>query len=141
MKRLLLTAYCLLLTASALAEKVKLTRAQASELFVALSRIEAGLAPANAIAAADNLNELRPNVEAFDKGKLAAQRAARALDKAEDREARTQALLDQLEAKAAEADTFELARLDLTPDEITAAKIAPRDLAVIRQHLRPKPKP
>lgn len=135
----LITITLLLVSAVVLhAEKMKLTRTQASDLYVALSRLEAGLAPANAITVADNINELRPIVEALDKGKLAAQRQARALPSTDDRDVRVQTIVDTLEVKAAEIETIDLARVDLTPDEIATAKVAPRDLAIIRQFLRLK---
>lgn len=131
--------FLLLVSAVSLhAEKMKLSRVQASELFVALSKIENGLAPGNAVTAADNINELRPVVEALDKGKLAAQRQVNALPASEDRQVKAQAIVDSLEVKALEVETLDLTRIDLTPDEIAAAKIPPRDLAVIRQHLKPK---
>lgn len=130
----------LLATGAAHAAPVELTRQQSSDLYVVLTRLEAGLAPANAITAADNLNTLRPAVEALDKGKLAAQRQLRALLTDEARETKSQLVLDSLETKAAEVLTLDLAALDLTPEEITAAKIVPRDLATLRQFLRPAKK-
>lgn len=135
---LTLCASLFALCGSASAEPMQLTRNQASELFVALAKLEPGLNAANAITAADNLTELRPVIEAFDKGKLAAQRQIRALPKTEDLEAKAQAIIDALDAKGAESVKLDLARLDLTPDEITAAKIPPAQLAIIRQHLKPK---
>lgn len=140
MKFLLTLAAVALAATLASAEPIKLTRAQASELYLALTRLEPGLSPTNAISAADNLNELRPSVESLDKGKLAAQRALRRLADAPDRETKAEALADSLDAKAAEEITLNLAPFDLTQDEITAAKVAPRDLATLRRHLRPAKK-
>lgn len=135
----LLLAPCALLQAAA----VKLTRAQASELYVALVTAEAGFAPANSIAAADNLNTLRPVVEALDKGKLSAQRAARRLAKEQpaDIEERTEALMAELEAQADVELTLDLTPLALTDEELTAAKLKPAQLATIRRWLKPAAKP
>lgn len=137
----LLTLACALLSSLAAAPQ-KLTRTQASELFLALTSAEAGLAPANTIAAADNLLALRPHVEALDKGKAAYQRAARVIVKAApaDAEAQVIALQDQLEAKANEQVAIELVPLNLSDEELTAAKIKPAALAIIRQWLKPAPK-
>lgn len=142
MKSLFLICSLLLAPCSLLAEKVTLSRAQASELYVALASAEAGFAPANTIAAADNLNTLRPHVEALDKGKQSYQRSVRALLKAQpaDAELQVEKLNAQLEAKADEELKLDLAPLTLTDDELTAAKVKPAQLAIIRQHLLPKKK-
>lgn len=124
------------------AESVKLSRAQASELYLALANAEPGFAPANTIAAADNLNALRPHVEALDKGKLAYIRAVRALQKAApaDAEQQVDKLQAQLEAKTDEEIKVELAPLNLTDDELTGAKVKPAVLAQLRQWLLPRKK-
>lgn len=143
MKLRILSVLCLLssvLCVSAAAETIALARQQASDLYAALSRLEPGLNAANAITAADNLIELRPTVEALDKGKVAAQRQIRVLPKSDDQEAKAQAIVDVLEARGAEPVKLDLTRLDLTPEEITAAKIPPAQLAIIRQWLKPKAK-
>jgi hypothetical protein len=116
---------------------VTLTRAQASDLFVALASAEPGLAPANTIAAADNINTLRPPVEALDKAKQSYQRALRALAKAQpaDIEAQVDKLNAELEAAADKELKLDLAPLSLTDDELTAAKVKPAILAVIRRWL------
>ncbi|HEX2860692.1 MAG TPA: hypothetical protein VHN79_03590 [Lacunisphaera sp.] len=117
------------------AGSVALTRAQASELYMALASAEAGFAPANTVAAADNLNALRPHVEALDKGKQAFQRAVRRLATAPDAEARAEQLVIELEAKADEVITLDLTPLALSDDELTASKLKPATLAVIRRWL------
>jgi hypothetical protein len=145
----LLSLFALLtLVAPLSAGTVAITRAQASELYVALASAEAGLAPANVVAAADNLNALRPHVEALDKGKQAFQRAVRRLAAAPDAEARAEQLVAELEAKADEQISIELVPLTLSDDELAAAKLKPATLAVIRRWLlapkksqTPEPKP
>jgi hypothetical protein len=139
--RRLSSVLCLaVLCVSAAAETIALSRQQASDLYAALSRLEPGLNAANAITAADNLIELRPTVEALDKGKVAAQRQIRALPKTDDLQAKAEAIVDVLEARGAEVVKLDLTRIDITADEITAAKIPPGQLAIIRQWLRPKAK-
>ena len=137
LKSILLLLALLASRSALLADPVKLSRADASDLFVALSTIGEGMLPANTIAAADNVNALRPHVESFDKGKIAYQRAVRALakSKADDVDLQADRLTAELEAKAAELVTVDLAPLALTDEEITAAKIKPANLAVIRRWL------
>jgi hypothetical protein len=122
---------------------LKLTRVEASELYVALSSADAGLAPGNAIAAADNINTLRPLVEALDKGKVAYQRAAQKLAKAvpPDFEAQIEKLTAELEAKAGESFALKLSSMALTDEEITATKLKPATLAVLRRWLLAPPAP
>lgn len=131
------------LVSAVLAEDVTLTRVQAVELFVALSTAESGFAPANTIAAADNLNALRPNAEAFDKGKQAYQRAVRALARANPADAQEQAerLAAEVEAKGEEKIAVALVPLNLSDDEIASAKMKPATLAVIRRWLKPATTP
>lgn len=140
---LLLLAALLPLFARAAALDVNLTRVEASELYVALSSAGEGLAPGNAIAAADNINALRPLVEALDKGKVAYQRAAQKLAKAvpPDFEAQIEKLTAELQAKADETFPLKLSSVALTDDEITATKIKPATLAVMRRWLMPPPAP
>lgn len=133
-----------LLALSASAEPIKLTRGQASDLFVALATLDAGMNPANAVSAADDINALRPTVEALDKGKVAFQRSARSLAKSQapDADEKAQALADDLALKADEPVTLELTTFLLSDEEITATKIKPSTLAVIRRWLlKPSAKP
>jgi len=139
--RIILLAAILPLCARSAEISLNLTRVEASELYVALSSAGEGLAPANAIAAADNINTLRPLVEALDKGKVAYQRAAQKLAKAvpPDFEAQIEKLTTELEAKAAEPCAVKLSALALTDEEITATKLKPATLAVLRRWLLPPP--
>jgi hypothetical protein len=141
MKKILLLS-ALLIGAALHAEDVTLTRAQASELYLALATAEAGFAPANTVAAADNINALRPHVEALDKGKTAYQRAVRALVRAQPAEAEAHAerLALELEAKADEAISVALVPLNLTDEELTAAKVKPASLSILRRWLKPAAK-
>lgn len=140
MKSTRLTILCLLSSALCAAEPTQLTRNQASELYLALAQIEPGLSAANAVTAADNINALRPHVEALDKGKMAAQRQVRALPNNAERETAALAISDALEAKGEEAVEIQLTRFDIQPDEVTAAKIRPLYLATLRHYLRPEKK-
>lgn len=119
------------------ADKVTLSRTAASELYAALASTEAGLSPSNTVIAADNLNALRPQVEALDKGKSAYQRAFRLLAKSNssDVDGKAQSLADDIEAKASEEVDFNLTPMAFSDDEITNAKIKPAALAAIRRHL------
>lgn len=140
-KHIILAGLALLsLGASLCAEPVKLSRASASELYVSLSSADSGLSPANTVAAADNINALRPQVEALDKGRTAYQKALRGLSKTNgvDLDLKAQLLADDLEAKANEESTFELYPINLTDDEIAAAKLKPAVLAVLRRLLPKK---
>jgi hypothetical protein len=141
--RSIILAALLPLSASAAALDVNLTRVEASELYVALSSAGEGLAPANAIAAADNINTLRPLVESLDKGKVAYQRAAQKLSKAvpPDFEAQIEKLTAELEAKAGESFALKLSSVALSDEEITAAKLKPATLAVVRRWLMPPTPP
>jgi hypothetical protein len=120
------------------AEPVELSRQQASDLFVALSRIDAGLSADNVVVAADNLNVLKPIVDGLDRGKLRAQRDMDLLPASEDRAAKAWAIRDSIEAKGDERVTIELTRLDVSADELKAAKVKPADLAPLRQFLKKK---
>jgi len=138
---LLLAAGLFALAFSARAETVKLTRSDAAELYIAIASTEAGLSPANTVAAADNLNALRPYVEALDKGRAAAQRAARKLGLAKpvpaDLEDQIQRLSDDLEAKVMKEEiSVDLAPIALSDDEIKEAKIKPTVLAQFRRWLK-----
>lgn len=137
------TLFCILaagaLLATALkAEPIKLTRQQASDLFVALNRVEPGFSAENVVVAADNMNALRPFVEALDRGKVRAQREMDSLPPSEDRAVKGWEIRERIEAKGDEEITVELTRLEPTLEEVKAAKIAPRDIAPLRQFLRKK---
>jgi len=119
------------------ADPIDLTRQQASDLFVALQRIDPGLSPDNVVVAADNITALKPIVEALDKGKVRAQREMDALS-GEDRAAKAWAIRDKIEAKGDEVVKIDLTRMEITADEIKAAKVRPADLAPLRQFLKKK---
>lgn len=117
-------------------EPIELTRQQASDLFIALNRIEPGLSADNVVIAADNINVLKPVVEALDKGKVRAQRDMAAIVAGDD--AKAWAIRDKIEAKCDEKVTVDLVRIDISSDEIKAAKVRAADLAPIRQFLKKK---
>lgn len=124
-------------------KETRMTRGEASELYVALGKIEAGLTPANTVTAADNMTALHSTVAALDKGKNAWQRAVREVQRqfrgkklGEDE---GDALIDKLgadlEAKQDETVGVNLIPMKFADSEITEAKIAPATLAVIRRLL------
>jgi hypothetical protein len=137
MKRTLQFLSLLAFSATLYAEPVTLTNFEAQKLYIALNGIEAGLTAANTTLVADNLNALLPKVQAYEKGNAAAQKKFKitAATKADDAAAET--FSAEVEANAAAQITIDLSRLSLSDDEITAAKIKPGTLAIIRQHLRP----
>lgn len=120
------------------AEPIELTRQQASDLFVALNRIESGLSAENVVVAADNINALKPLVEALDRGKVRAQRDMDMLPPSDDRAAKGWAIRDMLETKCDEKIVVDITRMDVSADEIKAAKVKPVDLAPLRQFLKKK---
>lgn len=119
-------------------EPIEVTRQQASDLLVSLMRIEAGLSPENVVIGADNINALRPFVEALDKGKVRAQRDIDALPKGDDQLPKAWAIRERIEAKGDEVVKVDLTRMDVSPDEIKAAHVKMADLAPLRQFLKPK---
>lgn len=120
------------------AEAVEITRQQASDLFVALTRIEPGLSAENVVIGADNITALKPIVESLDKGKVRAQRDMDTLPPSDDRATKAWAIRDKIEAKSEEKVAVDLTRMEISGDEIKAAKIRPADLAPIRQSLMKK---
>lgn len=121
-----------------IAEPIEMTRQQASDLLVALTRIESGINADNVVTAADDMNALRPFVDALDRGKVRAQREMDTLPPSDDRAAKQWAIRDKIESKGDEKITVGLTRFEISTDEIKSAKIPPRDLAPIRLLLRTK---
>jgi hypothetical protein len=125
---------------------IELTREDATELFIALNTAEAGFTPANVVAAADNLNTLKPCVSALDKGKNAFMRETRRVNREVahiklsriDADEKLQQLADDLAVKGDEVVKLELLSIELTPDEVAASKIKPAAVAILRRWLLPK---
>jgi hypothetical protein len=136
----LLVLSCLALSASFVrAEPIKLANRQADELLGALSSIESGLTAVNTTLVADNIIELRPKVEAFAKGNAAAQKRFNITATTKNDTDDAGKFLAEIEANRDREITVDLQRLTLSDEEITAAKIRPSVLAVIRQFLKPVP--
>lgn len=122
---------------------LKFTREEASELFASLAATEPGFSPANAVAAADNLNLLHPFVSALDKGKTAFHRETRRIEKdvrynlisRHVADERLEKLADELIAKTEEEVELKLHPLKLSDEELSSAKIKPANLAVLRRRL------
>lgn len=130
-----------ILTVAALrAAPQKLTRGEAVELYGALNSIAPGLNPANVSTAADDITALYPVAKAFDLARDAKQRVIKSLAKDPDRDAKAQAVLDELLAVQNSEITVELTAFTISDDELTAAKPAPATLAVIRRLLHAPPK-
>lgn len=141
MIKLLRSLSCLVLLAAAChAEPVTLSNFDAQRLYIALNSIEAGLTAANTTILADDIGILLPKVQAFEKGNTAAQKrhkvntATRADDPAAER------YLAEVQANADQEITVDLTRVNFSEEEITAAKIKPATLAIIRQWLKPAAK-
>jgi hypothetical protein len=129
---------------AASAAEQKVSKKEAYELYVALSAVD-GVDADNTVKAADNLLALRPVIESYEarikaleraayKAKLAARKDPKLLETLEER------LLDyteQIEAEAAAPVAVTLQGITLKPDEITAAKLRPAHLAILRR-LEPK---
>lgn len=148
--RIILLAICTSLFAlcpAATAAEQKVSKKEAYELYVALSAVD-GVDADNTVKAADNLLALRPHIEAYEarikaleraayKAKLAARKDPKLLETLEER------LLEYEEQKEKEHDTpvtLGLQEITLKPDEITAAKLRPAHLAILRR-LEPKKDP
>lgn len=123
------------------AESMKLTNHQADELLGSLLSLESGLTAVNTTLAADNINELRPKVEAYAKGTQAAQKryAAAVAKAAKDDTGPMTAFQEETDANYHNEITVDLSRFELSNDEITAAKIKPGILSVLRLYLKPNP--
>lgn len=138
MKNTLSTIFFACMALTLHAESVTLTREQAFRLHAALESIGPGLNPANAVIAADNITALAGTADSVRKGSLALQRAQARLPDTPSRQDQAIKLAEEFDAKAEEIAQFDLTRLDLSSEEIREAKVAPAQLAVIRQFLRKK---
>lgn len=119
------------------AEPTKMSRGEASELYSALASAEAGLTATHALAAADAIIVLRPHVEMLDKARIATQRNLQNLSASDPELAfKSQRLLQEFEQITAQEITVHLEAIDLTPEEITAAKLRPIHIAPIRRFMR-----
>jgi hypothetical protein len=127
------------------ASAITINRNQASAIYGALAgsrpdgqpNIGPGLSLTNVVAAADDINLLTPVVTAYDKAKLAAQHKIQLLPKSEDRDAKAQAILDDLNAIGATEITIDLEPLSLTPQEAVDCKMTPATLSCIYLYLKP----
>jgi hypothetical protein len=117
------------------AEPCKVSNLQAQQLYAALNSIDAGLTAANTTLVADDINALLPKVDAFEKGNAAAQKKYQVTSTTKADDPSAEKYLEEVQANADAQITIDLARLKLSDDEITAAKIRPSVLAVIRKWL------
>lgn len=126
------------------AESVKITNRQADELLATLISIEDGLSVVNTTLVADNINELRPKVDAYSKGNVVAQRKhkiAFGVTKNDDPE--FLAYLDDIQQNQDAIITVDLARITISDEEIGALKVRPGStkpgvLSILRLYLKPK---
>jgi len=137
MKKIVLLLALCVFTVAAKAEPIKLTNTQADQLLAALLSIDAGLTASNTTIAADDINSLKPKVEAYGKGQQAAQKRHKLDAKMTVLDPEFVAYQAEAEANQNNEITVELTRFKLTDDEITASKIKPATLAVLRQYLLP----
>lgn len=126
-------------TASAFAVPVTMTRQEASTLHAALSSVQAGLSPVATMAAADDINALVNIAQTLQKGQIAAQRLQLLVPAGPDQLAKQLEIGKSIEDAADKPVTIELTLIDVTPEEIKDAKIAPIALSVIRRFLAPPP--
>ena len=137
-------ALFLLLAAAALlrADPVEISNQDAQKLWVALNQIPEGFTVANAMIAADDATALLPKVQAYERAMSARMRALKVTQAMLDRHDDSPAAL-QYVAEAEDAGgrvvTVDLARFDLTPEEISKVRVSV--LAVLRQYLKPLPPP
>lgn len=141
----MLAAFALLVS-SLCAEQIKISRAAASELYVALASTEAGLTPSNSVTVSDNINALRPVVEALDKARASRDRGVRNLltlakKSPEEAQERAEKLQDEYDTKADELVPVELKSVALSDDEIRDCKLKPVHHATIRRWLLKMAKP
>lgn len=120
------------------AEPIELTRQQASDLFGALTAIEPGLSVDNIITASDNLMALKAPAESLEKLRTRASRDLDFLPASDDKQQKAWAINEAFFAKRDEVVVVELKRMDLSSDEIKAARITPRLLGPIRAFLAKK---
>lgn len=143
MKKLITLLSFLVFAVALRAEPVKITNRQADELLGALMSIEDGLTAANFTIVADNINELRPKVEAYSKGNNVAfkrHKIAAGVTKTDDPE--FIAYSDEIEVNQNAQVTVDLSRLNLPDEEIMSMKVRagvakPSVLAILRLYLKP----
>lgn len=130
----------IILAAAAYAEPIELTNSEAQKLWVALNQIPEGFTAA--VVAADDATVLLPKVQAYEKDSAAKMRSLKVtqgmLDRGDNSDA-VIALMEYQTAKAAEKITVELDRFDITAAEVPKLRVSV--LAVLRQFLKPNPKP
>ncbi len=137
MKNFLIILLLCVFFGSAMAEPMKLTNSQADGLLATLLTLEAGLTATNTTVAADNINVLKPKVEAYSKGQQAAVKKFGVSAGMKNDDPAFLKYLAEAEANGAAEITVELTRFSLSDEEISAAKIKPSVLAVLRQYLLP----
>jgi hypothetical protein len=130
----------LLAAISVRAETVELTRNEAYELHTALSALAPGLSPDATLAAADDINALQADADAFRQGYaklLQLQQTANASNTAE-----AVASFHEADAKFSAAisakKAYDLSLVPITKEDIAAAHLSASTVATIKRLLRPK---
>lgn len=140
MKPRAILLFLAVLPALAFAEPIKISRAEAYKLRVALEAIAPGLTPANTIVAADDLNALQSVADGVERASLKMQRENMTTVEGPDRAARLVKIVEDFDAKSDEVVEIDLSPIEISRDEIKEAKIAPKVLAPILRWLRPPKK-
>jgi len=138
MKKLLSLLALALISVSVLrAEPFKLTNKGADELLGALLSVDSGLTAVNTTIAADNINELRPKIDAYSKGNAAALKRHHVVAGMKTDDPEYLAYLAEFEANQDAEITLDLTRMSFTDEELVASKMKPAVLSVIRKTLKP----
>jgi len=123
----------------AMADTVKISNGKADQLLASLMLIDSGLTAKSTTILADNINVLKPRVEAYGKGNQSALLKFKIVSGMKNDDPAVLAYTNEIQANFDTEITVELTPLSLTDDEIVAAKIKPATLAFIRQYLLPSP--
>jgi hypothetical protein len=134
MKTLLLL---LLTVALASAEPVKLKNTEANELLGILAQIGPGLTARNTTRVARDINALRPVVEAWAKGEQAARDRLKITPATRTDSIEGMAFMMEVRRNNEDSSTVDLQLLEVSDEEITAAKISPMILAALLHYLAP----
>lgn len=126
------------LAALASAESVTLSNAECSRVFVALRSMPGGLSAINTRNAALDINALRPVVESMEAGqRVVGQKMAKLSPTDPQREARVEAINQELMALIQAKNTVNLTLFALTDDEIRDAKVSADALSELMRFLAP----
>lgn len=138
MKKLLSILVLALISVSVIrADTFKLSNKAADELLGALLTLDSGLTAVNVTIAADNINELRPKIEAYSKGNAAALKRHHVVQGMKIDDPEYLAYLGEFESNQDAEIEVDLTRMSFTDEELVASKMKPGILSIIRKTLKP----